>query len=367
MSRFRKRHTEVGARPGTLMIPPNAAPPRINVMRYDADGFEEKQIARVEELAPYLKKPGVAWIDVQGIGDESVLRALAEMFSMHRLVLEDIVNVPQRPKVENYEQQLFIIARMIHVISPTNFDTEQLSLFVSSNFVVTFQEFPGDDFEPVRRRIRDGKGVIRKHGTDYLAYALLDMVIDAYYPVLEQVGDYLELLEDEVIQNPKQSSLKRIYQVKRELLTLRRSIWPHREAVNALTRDDNELLGETVRLYFRDTYDHCVQLIDGTETYRELVAGLMDVYLSSVANQQNEVMKVLTIMATIFIPLTFLAGLYGMNFEHMPELHYRWSYPAIMTVMAAMGIGMVLYFKRLGWIGRPREEDDDAEDQDTPK
>ena len=235
-------------------------------------------------------------------------------------------------------------------------EAEQVSLFVGPNYVLTFQERSGDVFDPVRNRIRQGGPVLRSSGPSYLAYALLDAVIDGYYPLLETFGEKLEGLEDEIVAQPHPAVLQEIHQAKRDLLAIRRAIWPQREAVNTLIRDENPLITETVRVYLRDCYDHCVQIMDGVETYRELAGGLMDVYLSSVGNRQNEVMKVLTIMASIFIPLTFMAGIYGMNFENMPELHAAWGYPLLLVVMVAVTVTMVIFFQRKGWIGQRRAD-----------
>lgn len=354
MAIFHKRHTKVGARPGTLVIQEDAAQPVVQLMHYSESALKEETVADVSDIAPMLESPGMTWINVCGLGDEAILRKLGSMFSLHPLALEAVVNVPQRPKVEHFDNHLLLITRMVMLKNVSILDIEQVSIFVGRNYVLTFQERHGDVFDPVRARIRRGGGPIRKLGPDYLAYALLDTVIDAYYPILEQMGDYLETLEDEVVQQPTTDSLQQVYRAKRELLTLRRSIWPQREAINTLVRDESEFMSESVRVYLRSTYDHCVQLIDGTETYRELVGGLMDVYLSSVGIRQNEVMRVLTIMASIFIPLTFLAGIYGMNFENMPELHSRWGYPTLLGIMAVTAVGMLAFFRRLGWLGGPK-------------
>ena len=353
MSKFQKRHTRVGARPGTLVIAEDASHPRIHVIQYTESDLKEYDVTGPSKLDACLARPGVTWVDVCGLGDETTLRRIGEIFDLHPLALEDVVNVPQRPKVEAYDAHLLLITRMVMPAGEATLETEQVSVFVGRNYVLTFQERYGDVFDPVRKRIFRGGGPIRKFGADYLAYALLDTVIDAYYPILETMGDYLEALEEEVVQRPTLDSLHKIYRSKRELLTLRRSIWPQREAINMLVRDESDFVSDAVRVYLRDTYDHCVQLIDGTETYRELVGGLMDVYLSSIGNRQNEVMKVLTIMASIFIPLTFLAGIYGMNFEAMPELHSAWGYPVILGIMATTAIAMLYRFRRLGWIGQP--------------
>lgn len=357
MSRFRKRHTEVGARPGTLVINENASSPLMHLMEYTETTLQEREIDDPAELAECLTRSSVVWVNVCGLGDEATLRKIGEIFSLHALALEDVVNVPQRPKIEVYDAHMLLITRMIRQSEGADLDVEQVSIFVGKNYVLTFQERYGDVLDPVRKRIRRGQGPIRKYGAGYLAYAILDTVIDAYYPILENMGDYLESLEDEVVRRPTLESLHKIYRAKRELLTLRRSIWPQREAINALVRGECEFVSETVCVYLRDTYDHCVQLIDGTETYRELVGGLMDVYLSSIGNRQNEVMKVLTIMASIFIPLTFLAGIYGMNFEGMPELHSAWGYPVTLGIMLITAIAMLYRFRRLGWIGRQSQDE----------
>jgi len=358
---FRKRHTPVGAKPGTLMINAHAQRPRIRVMKYGPDHLEEHDIAAVTELKELLDAHSVCWIDVQGLGDEKVLREFADLFSIHSLALEDVVNVPQRPKVERFEKHTLCITRTA-LLRDEGIEPEQVSLFVGPDYVLTFQERSGDVFDPIRNRIRQGGPILRSSGPSYLAYALLDAVIDGYYPLLETFGEKLEALEDEIVANPHPSVLHEIHQAKRDLLAIRRAIWPQREAVNALIRDENPLITETVRVYLRDCYDHCVQIMDGVETYRELAGGLMDVYLSSIGNRQNEVMKVLTIMASIFIPLTFMAGIYGMNFENMPELHSAWGYPFLLAAMVVVVVGMIIYFRRKGWLGgqqlEPRERKD---------
>lgn len=344
-------------------MPKAAQPPRIRIMEFSETSLEERDVTDPHELTPYLESPSITWVDVQGLGDESVLRALGTVFGLHPLALEDVVNVPQRPKVEQYDKYLLFITHMVRVVSPTQIETEQLSLFLGDQYVLTFQERYGDVFDPVRARIRREGGTTRKLGHDYLAYTLLDAVMDAYFPVLERTGDFIEALEEEVIESPRRSVMHRIYRARRELLTLRRVIWPQREAISGLLREENDFIGATARLHLRDTYDHCIQIIDVLENYRELLGGLMDVYLSSVGNRQNEVMKVLTVMASIFIPLTFLVGIYGMNFDFQPELHFRWGYPILLGVMTLLAAGMLLYFRRLGWIGG--ERDPDADDGET--
>ncbi len=360
---FRKRHPPVGARPGTLVINGAATKPVIRVIEYKPDSIEEHELSEVTQLRDLLHEDSVSWIDVQGLGDEEVLRSIADVFDLHPLALEDIVNVPQRPKLEDYEKHLLFITRMVVLDTIYTVKAEQVSVFLGPKFVLTFQERHGDVLDPVRARLRQGKGPIRRSGPDYLAYAIIDTVVDGYYPILESLGEVLESMEDEIIDRPRRSLLQRIHHIRRELLAIRRAIWPHREAVNALIRDENPLVGDTVRVYLRDVYDHCVQIIDVVETYRELAGGLMDIYLSSVSNRMNEVMKVLTIMASIFIPLTFMAGIYGMNFEYMPELKLAWGYPVLLTLMLVVALVMVAYFRRKAWIGRepPDEEPEDVD------
>ena len=352
---FRKKHPTAGARPGTLVINHESPSPVIRVMEYTPEGVNEHEIVEVEDLRRFLQGDANVWVDVQGFGDETVIRAIGELFGLHPLALEDVVNVPQRPKAESYDKYLLWITRMAMMVDQRTLQTEQVSMVLGANYLLTFQEKYGDVLDPVRERIRQGKGPIRKSGHDYLAYAVIDAVIDGYYPILETFGETLEDFENEIVHNPESSLLQEIHHIKREMLAIRRAVWPQREALNKLIRDECEFITENVRTYLRDVYDHCIQIIDVVETYRELAGGLMDVYLSSVANRQNEVMKVLTIMASIFIPLTFMAGVYGMNFENMPELHSTWGYPLLLATMLVVGGGMTLYFRRKGWLGGLRD------------
>ncbi len=348
---FSKRHPKVGARPGTLVIPKEAPPPRIHVISYTPEQVNENDVSEAAELREAFNDQTITWIDVQGFGDKKLIQQIGKTFSLHPLLLEDIVNVPQRPKCEAYDDQLLVIVRMVRLDDNGQIDLEQVSVVLAKNYVLTFQERYGDVFDPVRGRIRDGKGRIRRHRADYLAYALIDNVVDAYYPVLESIGERLESLEDEVIVNPTPALLGELNRMKNQLVNLRRGIWPQREAIHALSRGDHATIEEEVGIFFRDTYNHCVQTAEVTEMYREMVTGMMNTYLSSVANRTNEVMKVLTIVATIFIPLTFLAGIYGMNFEFMPELHVRWAYPIIWLTMFLVAAVMLVFFWRKGWIG----------------
>lgn len=345
-----------GTMPGTLSIEADATPPQIVLIDYDPERAERLWLETPEAVAPYLDTHSVSWVDVQGLGDEEVLRRLGQVFHLHPLVLEDIVNVPQRPKIEDYEEQVLIIARMVTPKPEQGFISEQVSFVLGKHYLLTVQEEPQRDcFAPVRQRIKTCRGSIRKYGADYLAYALLDAIIDGFFPVLEIYGEQIEALEDEVVLNPSRQTLEKIHQIRRELLSLRRAIWPQRDAINALIRDGSVLISQEVQIYLRDCYDHTIQVLDMVETYRELAASLMDVYLSSVSNKMNEIMKILTVISTIFIPLTFIAGVYGMNFNpevspwNMPELNWYWGYPACWAVMLTLAGGLIYYFWRKGW------------------
>ena len=354
--RHRKRQPGAGARPGAMVIPEDSPPPRIRVIHVDAGAVQEREDVRPEELKAFLSSPGTTWIDVEGIGDEGVMRSLAEVLDLHALVLGDVVNAPQRPKAEPYEKHALLIARMVTPREPAGIDAEQVSIVVGEGYVATFQERPGDVLDPVRARIRSGKGRICTEGSGYLAYAIIDAIVDAYYPVVEALGDALEGLEEEVMQDPSPAVLRKLNGVKNTLVLLRRLLWPQRDAINGLVRGDSELFDDNARVFLRDTHDHCTQLTEVVESYRELSSGLMNTHLAVVSNRMNEIMKVLTIMASIFIPLGFLAGLYGMNFDKMPELHLPWGYPALLTVMLSVAVGMLFFFRRKGWIGAADRE-----------
>lgn len=344
-----------GAVPGIVISDPNAHKPVLDVIAYNPTEYLEQPIESLDGLSALHSRFSVTWLNVEGLGDAELIKRIGELYGFHRLALEDVVNVHQRAKMEQYGEHHYIVTRMI--LPGELLDTEQFSIFVGSNFVVTFQEKPGDCLEPVRARIRSSRGRIRRAGPDYLVYALLDAVIDAYFPVLERYGEKMEDLEDEIIAANRPDTISRIHDIKRDLLNLRRTVWPLREVVNSLIRDANPMITEETRLYFRDCYDHVVRIIDLVENYRELAADLMDLYLSMVSNKMNEVMKVLTIIATIFIPLTFIVGVYGMNFDpdsspwNMPELRAYYGYPITMGLMLLIVVVMLLFFWRKGWIG----------------
>jgi magnesium transporter len=351
-SNIQEYYHEPGQLPGELNFDEDAQYPFIRLMDYNQHTFTQTQIKRPEECKSYLDTESVSWVDVQGLGNTQIWRRMKKVFDLHPLVLEDVVNLQERPKIEDYEDQLVIIARMvIPKKKKCGFHKEQVSLVLGRHYLLTVQEESKHDcFNPVRSRIEKGKGIIRRQGADYLAYTLLDAIIDGFFPVLERYGERIEDLEDEVIANPTPETLQKIYQIKRDLLELRRAIWPQRDAVNSLIRDSGDLISQDVRIYLRDCYDHAVQVIDMVETYRELTAGLMDVYLSALSNKMNEIMKLLTVISSIFIPLTFIAGVYGMNFENMPELKWQWSYFICVAVMAGIGVGLLFYFKQRGWL-----------------
>lgn len=363
-----RRRTAPGASPGTLTIDPNAPPPQMRLVVYGPDRLDETGLPSLEQLSTLAEGQTVRWLNVDGLGDIDTLKRIGAAFELHPLALEDVVNVHQRPKVEAYEDHLFIIVRMpVDVpasatgdVPQQRLETEQVAICLGRDFVVTFQERPGDCFDPVRRRMQTTNGNIRLRGPDYLAYALIDAVIDAFFPLLEMYGERVEELETEVVEHPQAGQIARIHELKRNLLTARRAVWPLRDMINTLLRDDSPFIDAHTRIYLRDCYDHTIQLIDMIESYREISTGLVDIHLSSISNRMNEVMKVLTIIATIFIPLTFVVGVYGMNFDpaasplNMPELGWSYGYPAVILFMATIAAGLVLWFRRKGWIGRNR-------------
>ncbi len=363
---FKKRRPPAGASPGTLLISEKARPKRIHVMQFSVDTLIEKEVS-VGDIPQYLSDTTITWVDVHGLKDEPTLRQLAKFFGVHPLALEDVVHTPQRPKTEIYEQNQFIITRMTYMQRAHDADVEQLSIFIGKNVVLTFQNHTTGSLEAVRVRIRSGKGSIRKTGADYVAYAILDSVIDKYYPVLEDFGEELESIEHATIARPTPKTLQRIYHIKREMLDIRRSVWPQRDMLSSLIRDDSPFISDTVRVYLRDCYDHIIQLMDVVDTYREISGNLMDIYLSTISNKTNEVMKVLTVMASIFIPLTYIVGIYGMNFEFMPELHWKWGYPAIWGVMILLSVGMGMYFRRRGWFGDRARQGPAKSDEEAPE
>lgn len=328
---------------------PDALPLRMNAIGYGTAGVVEKQDLAIGEIAALRRSSGVVWIDVIGVGDVVRLQALGEEFGLHRLALEDVVNVHQRAKVEDYGEHAFLVMRMIDATTPA--ETEQFAMFVGADFVLTFQERPGDCFGMVRQRLRDAAGQMRKRGADYLAYALIDSVVDAYFPVLERLDERLEAIELAILAGKELgNAVPDLHGVRRCLLELRRAVWPLREATSTLVRGEGKHFSNDVLVYLRDVHDHVVQLLDLLENYRELTSSLLDLHLSTVNHRLNEVIKLLTVISTIFIPLTFLVGVYGMNFDWMPELRVWWGYPACLLVMAVIAALMLRWFRRRHWL-----------------
>jgi magnesium transporter len=324
--------------------------PCISFIQYDSDRIVEMRDVDVSQCKQLHTEAGVTWINVDGLHDVALVSSLAEDFELHPLIVEDILNTTQRPKCDGYDDHFHITLKMLRWDSAEQrIDVEQVSLVLGKGLVLSFQEKPGDVFELIRERIRKGKGRIRNMGADYLAYCLIDAIVDEYFAILEQMGEQIECVEGTLAESANAATLHRIHQLKRENLLLRRSVWPVREMINTLGQSESTLLTEDVRPYWRDAYGHSIQVIDTMETLRDLLAGMLDTYLSSVNNRMNEVMKVLTVIATIFIPLSFIAGVYGMNFQHMPELKWQWGYAAVLLLMAVVASGMLLYFKRRKW------------------
>jgi len=353
----RKRHAHPGASPGTLVIEAASKRPALRVISYDAVRFEDRSLNSVAELEPLLKDPVMThWIDVRGLGDEQTLRELGTLFGIHPLSLEDCVHSQQRPKLENYETHLFIMARMVMLRAAHDMEADQVGMFLGKNYVLTLQDDTPDCFDPVRARLKRPTGQHRKSGADYLCYSLLDAIVDNYFPVLETFGEYLETLEEETVTRPHTGTLTAIHCAKRELLDMRRVLWPQRDMLVGLLREETALVTPSTRVYLRDCLDHSVHVMDMIESFREITSGLHDVYLSAVGQRTNEIMKVLTIISTIFIPLTFIAGVYGMNFNtekspwNMPELNWYYGYPITMAGMFVIALGLVYYFVRKGWI-----------------
>lgn len=351
-------YDEPGTLPGTLNLDPDAAPPQMVLIDYSITKAIRIKLTQPEDCIPYLTPDSVSWLDIQGLGNQDTWRRMSQIFKFHPLALEDVVNVPQRPKVVYYENpdQLVIVSWMVMLKPDQTVHREQVSMILGDNYLITVQEEPRYDcLQAVRDRIRNPQIALRKNGADYLAYVILDTIIDGFFPVLEQYSDRLEALEDEVLFQPHHDTLSKIYQIKQEMLVLRRTIWSQREAINILIRDRTRLITKKVRVYFRDCYDHTINIRDLLETYRELCSDLINIYLSSMGNKMNEIMKLLTVISTIFIPLTFIVGVYGMNFDpeaspfNMPELEWYWGYPVCLVVMIAIAAGLMTYFWRKGW------------------
>lgn len=343
----------VGLPPGTLLHPGEIRAEKMRLILYTYDaGFYRQEEVRPEELAERDFSGGgqVHWLQVVGLSSVPVIEQVGNCFSLHPLVLEDILTTDQRPKLEDYGDYTYLVLKMFHHQHSGDAYTEQISIVLGRQFVLSFQETDGALFTPVVERLKNAKGRFRSQGADYLAYALLDTVVDNYFVLLENLGEQIELLEDKLIVEPDRQTLTEIYSLKNDMLFMRKAIWPLREIVNALDRGESKLFCENTLIYLRDVYDHIIQVIDTVETYRDMVSGMLDIYLSSVSHKLNEVMKLLTIISTIFIPLTFIAGVYGMNFKYMPELEWEYGYPVVWFVMLAVAAVMVRYFHKRKWI-----------------
>jgi len=350
---IKARSKKSGLLPGTLVHIGEKRKEDVNifVIDYDEANVLEAELKAVEECIPLKEKPTVTWINVEGLHQPDIIQKLGDCFNLHPLVLEDILNTDQRPKIEDHGDYIYIVLKMLHKKSGTEFTAEQISIILGKNFVISFQEgIKGDAFDLIRERIRSGKGRIRGLGTDYLVYSLIDAIVDNYFVVLEEIGERIENLEDELVKNPQAQTLHKIHDFKREMIYLRKAVWPLREVISALERKESPLIKDTTSIYLRDVYDHTIQVIDTIESYREMLSGMLDIYLSSISNKMNEIMKFLTIIGTIFIPLTFIVGIYGMNFEFMPELKWRYGYFIIIFGMSVVTVLMLFYFKKKKWL-----------------
>ena len=349
---IKRTSKKIGLPPGTLVHigEQKIEKTKIEIIDYDDTHFQEQEVPTIEACFPFKDLPTVTWVNIDGLHEIQNIEKIGTHFDIHSLILEDILNTGQRPKFEDHGNYMFIVLRMLSYEPDDQIKEEQISIILGANFVISFQEDIGDVFDSVRERMRNGRFQIKKRKADYVAYSLIDAVVDNYFIILEKLGEQIESLEMELLNNPTPETLQTIHILKRKLITLRRSIWPLREVIIGLGRGESSLFEQSTTIYLKDVYDHTIQVIDTIETFRDMVSGMLDIYLSNVSNKMNEVMKVLTIIATIFIPLTFIAGVYGMNFEFMPELTWRWGYFLILSFMAIVVVFMIIYFRRKKWI-----------------
>lgn len=353
---FKPKKKAAGLPPGTAVYTGDVKKGEkitINLLDYSGNIVNEKEITDPKECRVYTTKDTISWIDVEGIHDPELVQSLTDSISIHPLVVEDILNVEQRPKMDEYDGYIYIVLKMFHTGKKhaDEIIPEQVSIIFSKNYVVTFQEgIEGDTFHEIRSRIRNNKGIITKMTSDYLVYSIIDSIIDSYFSILEIFGDRIEVLEEELVNNPQKRTLTEIYRIKREMLYLRKSVWPLREAISRLERGESELVSRNTHLYLRDVYDHTINVLDTIETYRDMLSGMIDIYLSSISNRLNETMKYLALISTIFIPMTFIASIYGMNFDIMPELKWVGGYWFALGLMASIGIGFYIYFKKKKWV-----------------
>lgn len=344
-----------GTAPATL-IAPTSEKPIVRHIEYNSQLYEEFDVVEIEQCFPFRDNDQITWINIDGLGDVELLKKLGKHYGLHPLALEDVLNTGQRPKCEPYGDHYFIVMQMVYRNSHEELAFEQISLFVGKDFVISIQETSGDMFDPIRKRLSGGLGSSRKSGSDYLAYALIDAVVDYYFPVLECLGDMVEEMEDEVLEKPTPEFVKLLHEYKRSLVHLRRGAWPQREILSALQRDETGLIRDSTKPFLRDCYDHAIQIIDIIENYRELISSVMEIYLSAVSMRTNDVMRVLTVVSSIFMPLTFLVGIYGMNFNpevgpfSMPELNSPWGYPVFLLLCLVLSGSMVIFFRKKGWL-----------------
>lgn len=352
----RTRIAKTGLPPGSLVHvgEKHTGEPLLSLMIYNDQGVKEKTLTGIEELRSNLQEQaaGVTWLHIEGLHDIRLMEQMGDLYRLHPLTLEDILYTDQRPKMEDFGNYIYIVLKDFSLPPDMGGQLlpEQISVIFGPHFLISFQEKQNPLMEPIRERIRSARGRIRKAGTDYLAYTIIDAIVDQYFILLEKLGESIESLEDQLVTQPGRDTLHAIQNIKREMLYLRKSVWPLREAVSALQRTDSPLMDTATDLYLKDVYDHTIQIIDTVETYRDMLSGMLDIYLSSVSNRLNEVMKVLTIIATIFMPLTFLAGVYGMNFKYMPELEWHWGYFMVWGIMISVALSMIRYFKRKKWL-----------------
>ena len=352
--RLKKRSRKAGLPPGSLIHIGDrlTEKTKITVFDYDEAHLQEKEIKTVGECRQFKDSPTVSWIHIEGLHDTQILEELGAVFGLHPLTLEDILNTDQRPKMEDFCEYIYIVLKTFYNHADENNETssEQISIILGPTFVISFQEKETEIFNPIRERIRAGKGRLRKSGADYLAYSLIDTIVDNYFTVLEHLGEKIEIIEESLVKNPSTQTLQAIQHLKREMIFLRKSVWPLRETISSLERTECQLIQESTGLFLKDIYDHTIQVIDTIETFRDMLSGILDIYLSSISNRMNEIMKVLTIIATIFMPLTFLAGVYGMNFKYLPELEWHWGYFLLWGVMIIIAIFMLVYFRKKRWL-----------------
>jgi magnesium transporter len=350
---FRKMSRKAGLPPGSLVYTgaPSLLPAKITLTQYDETNFVEKEFDAFTACLPVADQGGVTWINVSGIHQVQNLEKLGECFHLHPLVLEDILELEQRPKIEDYDDYLYIVLTTIKPVGENGeIASEQVSLILGPHYVISFHEGNGNLFGPVMDRLLTAKGRIRKMGADYLAYTLIDLIVDNYFVALEKFGDQVEFLEDDVVARPSPKTLRDVHRFKNDMIMVRKSLWPLREVIARLERRESPLISENLTIYFRDVYDHTIIAIDTVETYRDILSGMLDIYLSSMSNRLNEIMKVLTIIATIFMPLTFITSLYGMNFKNMPELNWHYGYYSVLAAIVMIAVAMLLYFRKRRWI-----------------